>query len=108
MQDGSEKVDAEQGPYPQFLLFGDSLTQKSSSQDLGFGFMPALQNGNAHCRMPADDLLSSSARVYQASKYTLLNGPIYSVHSSVGCDQQGLFCMLRQLLPFLSSRPHCV
>ena len=33
------------GPYPQFILFGDSITQWSSEQKLGFNFMPALQNG---------------------------------------------------------------
>ncbi|KAI9832649.1 MAG: hypothetical protein M1819_004234 [Sarea resinae] len=33
-------------PYDQFLLFGDSLTQQSSSQDRGFAFAPALQNGS--------------------------------------------------------------
>ncbi|KAL4924455.1 SGNH/GDSL hydrolase family protein [Aspergillus undulatus] len=31
-------------PYDQFILFGDSITQMSSSQDQGFGFQPALQN----------------------------------------------------------------
>ncbi|KAL4913293.1 SGNH hydrolase-type esterase domain-containing protein [Aspergillus aurantiobrunneus] len=31
-------------PYDQFLLFGDSITQMSSSQELGFGFQPALQD----------------------------------------------------------------
>jgi len=29
----------------QILLFGDSLTQNSSSQDRGFAFAPALQEG---------------------------------------------------------------
>ena len=36
---------SEKGPYDQFLLFGDSITQQSASQDRGFAFMPALQNG---------------------------------------------------------------
>ncbi|KAL4764856.1 SGNH/GDSL hydrolase family protein [Aspergillus foveolatus] len=31
-------------PYDQFVLFGDSITQMSSSQDQGFGFQPALQD----------------------------------------------------------------
>ncbi|KAL4785794.1 SGNH hydrolase-type esterase domain-containing protein [Aspergillus varians] len=31
-------------PYDQFLLFGDSITQLSSSQELGFGLQPALQH----------------------------------------------------------------
>ncbi|OOF92473.1 hypothetical protein ASPCADRAFT_210319 [Aspergillus carbonarius ITEM 5010] len=31
-------------PYDQFLLFGDSITEYSSGQDMGFGFHPALQN----------------------------------------------------------------
>lgn len=34
-------------PYDQFLLFGDSITQMSSNQDLGFGFEPALQDGQS-------------------------------------------------------------
>lgn len=34
-----------QGPYDQFLLFGDSLTQQSCSQAEGFAFTPALQDG---------------------------------------------------------------
>jgi hypothetical protein len=32
-------------PYDQFLLFGDSITQQSGCQDLGFAFAPALQDG---------------------------------------------------------------
>lgn len=32
-------------PYDQFLLFGDSITEMSASQALGFGFHPALQDG---------------------------------------------------------------
>ncbi|KAL4867419.1 hypothetical protein BDV12DRAFT_171392 [Aspergillus spectabilis] len=39
---------AEEGPlykpYDQFILFGDSITQMSSNQELGFGFQPALQD----------------------------------------------------------------
>ncbi|KKK13998.1 hypothetical protein ARAM_006906 [Aspergillus rambellii] len=31
-------------PYDQFILFGDSITQMSSSQEMGFGFQPALQD----------------------------------------------------------------
>ncbi|KAL9083772.1 MAG: hypothetical protein Q9165_008382 [Trypethelium subeluteriae] len=31
-------------PYDQFILFGDSITEKSGSQDKGFGFAPALQD----------------------------------------------------------------
>ena len=34
-----------QGPYDQFLLFGDSITQQSFDQAEGFAFGPALQNG---------------------------------------------------------------
>ncbi|CAF9924581.1 MAG: hypothetical protein ALECFALPRED_002790 [Alectoria fallacina] len=33
-----------QGPYDQFLLFGDSITQQSCSQADGFAFSPALQD----------------------------------------------------------------
>lgn len=29
----------------QFILFGDSITQQASSQESGFAFQPALQNG---------------------------------------------------------------
>ena len=35
----------EKGPYDQFLLFGDSITQFSCSQERGFAFTPALQDG---------------------------------------------------------------
>ncbi|PWY68615.1 GDSL Lipase/Acylhydrolase family protein [Aspergillus heteromorphus CBS 117.55] len=31
-------------PYDQFFLFGDSITEYSCGQDMGFGFHPALQN----------------------------------------------------------------
>lgn len=34
------------GPYDQFLLFGDSITQGSDCQELGFAFAAALQDGN--------------------------------------------------------------
>jgi hypothetical protein len=33
-------------PYDQFILFGDSITQMSSDQSMGFGFHAALQDGN--------------------------------------------------------------
>ncbi|KAJ6136400.1 hypothetical protein N7512_001560 [Penicillium capsulatum] len=39
---GSTGPDVAQ-PYDQFLLFGDSITQMSSNQEIGFGFQPALQ-----------------------------------------------------------------
>lgn len=32
-------------PYDQFILFGDSITQMSYNQDLGFGFGAQLQEG---------------------------------------------------------------
>ena len=35
----------ETGPYDQFILFGDSITQQACSQALGFAFQPALQDG---------------------------------------------------------------
>lgn len=38
-------TDYEKGPYEQFILFGDSVTQMSCAQDLGFAWTPALQNG---------------------------------------------------------------
>ena len=34
----------ESGPYGQIILFGDSITEQSASQEYGFAFMPALQN----------------------------------------------------------------
>ena len=34
-----------EGPYDQFMLFGDSLFQQSCSQAAGFAFCPALQDG---------------------------------------------------------------
>jgi hypothetical protein len=30
-------------PYDQFILFGDSITQMGSNQELGFAFLAALQ-----------------------------------------------------------------
>lgn len=33
------------GPYDQFILFGDSITQMSNSQMNGFAFASALQDG---------------------------------------------------------------
>lgn len=38
-------TDYEKGPYEQFILFGDSITERSCNQDLGFAWTPALQNG---------------------------------------------------------------
>ena len=34
----------ESGPYGQIILFGDSITEQSASQEYGFAFMPALQD----------------------------------------------------------------
>ncbi|KAL2834177.1 SGNH hydrolase-type esterase domain-containing protein [Aspergillus cavernicola] len=31
-------------PYDQFILFGDSITEMSSNQEMGFGLQPALQD----------------------------------------------------------------
>ena len=33
-------------PYDQFILFGDSITEMSFNQDLGFAFGAGLQEGN--------------------------------------------------------------
>lgn len=45
-----------QGPYEQFLLFGDSITQQSCNQADGFAFCPALQNGmNAFFPFPLQE-----------------------------------------------------
>lgn len=38
------------GPLDQILLFGDSITEQSASQERGFGFMPALQDGIVSCQ----------------------------------------------------------
>ncbi|EAW06394.1 SGNH/GDSL hydrolase family protein [Aspergillus clavatus NRRL 1] len=46
MSDGSTQS-AEEAlfkPYDQFILFGDSITQMSANQSLGFGFQAALQD----------------------------------------------------------------
>ncbi|RMJ27916.1 hypothetical protein PHISP_01184 [Aspergillus sp. HF37] len=37
-------MEAECKPYDQIILFGDSITQMSSSQESGFGLQPALQD----------------------------------------------------------------
>lgn len=37
-------------PYDQILLFGDSITQGSASQESGFAFAPALQDGDLNRR----------------------------------------------------------
>lgn len=39
------ELTAEKGPYDQFILFGDSITEQSCSQDWGFALTPALQDG---------------------------------------------------------------
>ena len=51
-----------EGPYDQFMLFGDSLFQQSCSQEAGFAFCPALQDGMTR-------LLSSSSQAYTRSLY---------------------------------------
>jgi isoamyl acetate esterase len=38
-------------PYDQFILFGDSITEMSSSQELGFAFHAALQDGEKSFRL---------------------------------------------------------
>lgn len=42
---GQVRHEGSSGPYDQILLFGDSITQQSCSQDNGFALTPALQNG---------------------------------------------------------------
>jgi hypothetical protein len=40
-------------PYDQFILFGDSITEMSSDQSLGFAFGAGLQHGMfSHCNGP--------------------------------------------------------
>lgn len=58
-------------PYDQFLLFGDSITQMSSNQDLGFGFEPALQDGKS-IRSATDGSLLTLSKVY-CRKMDVLN-----------------------------------
>ncbi|KAI9927673.1 hypothetical protein ASPWEDRAFT_176155 [Aspergillus wentii DTO 134E9] len=41
---GQQNDDVLYQPYDQFILFGDSITQMSCSQERGFGFHPALQD----------------------------------------------------------------
>jgi hypothetical protein len=38
-------ITSECKPYDQFLLFGDSITEQSGTQERGFAFAPALQDG---------------------------------------------------------------
>lgn len=40
-----EAMKAQTGLLDQFILFGDSITQQACSQERGFAFQPALQNG---------------------------------------------------------------
>jgi hypothetical protein len=58
-------------PYDQFLLFGDSITQMSCNQDLGFGFEPALQDGKSICSRTSDSLLIMS--IVYCRKLDVLN-----------------------------------
>ena len=58
-------------PYDQFLLFGDSITQMSSNQDLGFGLEPALQDGKSINSGTNDSLLIIS--VVYCRKLDVLN-----------------------------------
>lgn len=48
------------GPYEQIMLFGDSITEWSNSQESGFAFQPALQN----CESTASHLIGSIETVY--------------------------------------------
>jgi hypothetical protein len=56
----------------QFVLFGDSITQQSTSQAKGFAWTPALQDG---------------MRLHRHASIQLSR---HSIHSSSGCSQQGL------------------
>lgn len=53
--------------YEQFLLFGDSITQFSNDQGLGFGFGAALQNGSFLVRLV--DLLMCTFFWWQLFSY---------------------------------------
>lgn len=65
-------------PYDQFILFGDSITQMSSDQSMGFGFQPALQDGKVSpvCMACYLDLFSMLI--------------LYSLQPPLGCDQPWL------------------
>lgn len=42
-------------PYDQFILFGDSITQMSYNQEIGFGYGAQLQEG-IHCLLTGQEL----------------------------------------------------
>ena len=44
-EDALNFVQDQSGLLDQFILFGDSITQQACSQELGFAFQPALQDG---------------------------------------------------------------
>lgn len=67
-------------PYDQFILFGDSITQMSSNQELGFGFQPALQDGWRFLS-PGFPLV-------------LVVDPMSRLLTSSGCDQSRLWVRL--------------
>ena len=81
-----------QGPYDQFLLFGDSLTQQSCSQAAGFALTPALQDGTTTLHSPIFLLKHISIMSHTISHVLYLFLIIHcasSVHQTARCHQQG-------------------
>lgn len=79
--------------YEQFLLFGDSITQFSNDQSLGFGFGAALQNGQylyLLVNIPFTAVIRFISRLNRRVLYLRNANFFRSLCSTPGCDQQGL------------------
>lgn len=74
-----DSEEASYRPLNQFILFGDSITQFSCSQQLGFGLFGALQDG----KYTIPSLLSFDMNAKMLS--------LDSVYSQVRCDKSGFF-----------------
>lgn len=61
-------------PYDQFMLFGDSITEFSCNQSMGFAFHPALQN--CMFSVPLMDIHNSQKK--GAARYADIGQPIYA------------------------------
>lgn len=77
-------TDYEKGPYEQFILFGDSITQMSCNQDLGFAWTPALQNGE-----PRSSSIAWAFALEYCIDQHLISNPL-SVYKKSRCYQQRL------------------
>lgn len=68
-------------PYDQFLLFGDSITEFSCNQSMGFAFHPALQD----CMFSAPlDLLYGYPQQPKKKQDMLTSGSLYT---PTGCNK---------------------